>query len=152
MNETGRLLERVGERFPFPDQAFEGLRRRRDRKRRNERIAAGALALALTAAGVFGLVRSLAWRPAEPANGASTIVDEIPIPGAGAVTVGAGATVSITKVLVALPLLPAPSPWITWAVYWALAVNAEGVVDQVPLLTATLLIVCSSVPLVFGPA
>jgi Tol biopolymer transport system component len=47
MNETRDLLERVGERFAFPDEAFDRLLRRRDRKRRNQRIAAGATAFAI---------------------------------------------------------------------------------------------------------
>jgi hypothetical protein len=47
MNETRELLERVGQRFDFPDHAFEGLARRRDRKRRNQRITAGAVGIAV---------------------------------------------------------------------------------------------------------
>jgi hypothetical protein len=47
MNETRELLERVGERFAFRDAAFERLERRRDRKRRNERITAGAVGIAI---------------------------------------------------------------------------------------------------------
>lgn len=58
MNETRDLLERVGDRFAFPDQAFERLERRRDRKRRNRRIAAGVAGIALFAGLVFGLTRA----------------------------------------------------------------------------------------------
>jgi hypothetical protein len=47
MNETRELLERVGERFAFPEHAFEGLQRRRGRKRRNQRISAGVLGIAI---------------------------------------------------------------------------------------------------------
>jgi hypothetical protein len=47
MNVTREQLERVGERFAFPDAAFQRLERRRDRKRRNERITAGAVGLAI---------------------------------------------------------------------------------------------------------
>ena len=47
MNEHKDLLERVGERFAFPDQAFERLARRRDRKHRNQRIAATVVAVAV---------------------------------------------------------------------------------------------------------
>jgi hypothetical protein len=53
MNETRDLLERVGERFAFPDEAFERLERRRDRRRRNQRIAAGAAAIAVFVAAVW---------------------------------------------------------------------------------------------------
>ncbi len=47
MNETRERLERVGERFAFPEHAFERLLRRRDRKRRNQRIAAGVVGMAV---------------------------------------------------------------------------------------------------------
>jgi hypothetical protein len=47
MNETRELLERVGGRFDFPPRAFEGLERRRHRKRRNQRITAGAVGIAV---------------------------------------------------------------------------------------------------------
>jgi len=53
MNEHRDLLERVGERFAFPDQAFERLARRRDRKRRNQRIAAGAVGMGVFLAAVW---------------------------------------------------------------------------------------------------
>ena len=55
MNSPSEIVDRVGGRFPVPDDAFDRLARRRDRKRRNQRIGAGALALAivLAAAGVF---------------------------------------------------------------------------------------------------
>ena len=70
MNETRDLLERVGDRFAFPDRAFERLERRRDRKRRNRRIAAGAAGIAVFAALVFALARATwsdsAPRPGEP--------------------------------------------------------------------------------------
>jgi dipeptidyl aminopeptidase/acylaminoacyl peptidase len=70
MNETRDLLERVGDRFAFPDQAFERLERRRDRKRRNRRVAAGAAGIAVFAALVFALARATwsdsAPRPGEP--------------------------------------------------------------------------------------
>ena len=53
MNETRDLLERVGERFAFPDEAFERMLRRRDRKRRNQRIAAGVVGIAVFLAAVW---------------------------------------------------------------------------------------------------
>ena len=58
MNETKDLLDRVGDRFGFPEAAFERLERRRDRKRRNRRIAAGVAGIAIFAALVFGLARA----------------------------------------------------------------------------------------------
>src|SRR5258708_7047489 len=70
---------------------------------------------------------------------------------AGAVTVGDGATVSTTNVLVPLPGLPAASPWLTCTVYCALAVSADSDTDQVAPDTGTLLNVCSNVPPVPEP-
>ena len=53
MNETRELLERVGERFAFPEHTFERLERRRDRKRRNQRLAAGAVGIAVFLAAIW---------------------------------------------------------------------------------------------------
>ena len=53
MSETRDLLERVGERFTFPDDMFERIERRRVRKRRNQRIAAGVVGIALFVAAVW---------------------------------------------------------------------------------------------------
>jgi WD40-like Beta Propeller Repeat len=58
MNETRDLLERVGDRFEFPADAFERLEHRRERKRKNRRIAAGVVGIAVFAALVFGLARA----------------------------------------------------------------------------------------------
>jgi hypothetical protein len=59
MNETRDLLERIGERFTFPDDMFERLESRRDRKRRNKRIAAGVVGIAVFVAAVW-IVRDVA--------------------------------------------------------------------------------------------
>ena len=59
MNETRDLLARVGERFTFPDDMFERLESRRDRKRRNKRIAAGVVGIAVFVAAVW-IVTSVA--------------------------------------------------------------------------------------------
>lgn len=50
MTDTRRLIEQVGERAPFPSDAFERMLRRRDRKQRNQRIAAAAVGIAVFAA------------------------------------------------------------------------------------------------------
>jgi hypothetical protein len=67
MNDTRELLERVGGRFAFPDEAFERLERRRDRKRRNRRIGAVALATILALMSFVALTRAFrgAERPAD---------------------------------------------------------------------------------------
>jgi Tol biopolymer transport system component len=46
-------IERAAERFKVPDGALERLIRRRDRKRRNQRIAAGAVGIAVFVAAVW---------------------------------------------------------------------------------------------------
>lgn len=58
MNETRDLLERVGDRFAFPADAFGRLERRRDLKRRNRRVTAGVAGIAIFAALVFGIARA----------------------------------------------------------------------------------------------
>ena len=59
MNETKELLRRgVGGFEPTPD-AFERVLVRRDRKRRNQRVAAGVLGIAVFALAAVGFVRLL---------------------------------------------------------------------------------------------
>ena len=82
MNETRDLLERVGERFPFSDESFERLLRRRDRIQRNRRIAAATLALILTAIGIgvgirfVALDRSMPAEPTDVRNGELSFVGD----------------------------------------------------------------------------
>ena len=47
MNDTGRLIEQVSEHAPFPNDAFERMLRRRDRKQRNQRLAAAGVGMAV---------------------------------------------------------------------------------------------------------
>ncbi len=63
MSDPRSLLERESRRFIQPDGAFERLVRRRDRKRRNQRIGAGALAIILALVSFVALTR--AFRTAE---------------------------------------------------------------------------------------
>jgi hypothetical protein len=59
MSETKELLRRgVGEFEPMPD-AFDRVLARRDRKRRNQRVAAGVLGIAVFALATIGFVRLL---------------------------------------------------------------------------------------------
>ena len=60
MSDTKRLLEEARATFAPPPDVMEGLIRRRDAKRRRERIAAGSVALAVATAAAF-LLRSLAF-------------------------------------------------------------------------------------------
>jgi hypothetical protein len=96
MNDTGRLIERVGERAPFPDDAFERMLGRRHRKRRNQRVAAAvvgiAVFVALVALAVGAIQRSARVPIAPPsvspgtvtfwgAEGISISVNGVPVDG-----------------------------------------------------------------------
>jgi hypothetical protein len=59
MIDTHRTLERELERLHPPRIAFEQLERRRDRKRRDQRLAAGVLGIAVFALAAIGMVRLL---------------------------------------------------------------------------------------------
>ena len=52
-------VERAAERFRVPEGSFERLALRRDRKRRNQRVAAGVLGIAVFALAAVGFVRLL---------------------------------------------------------------------------------------------
>jgi WD40 repeat protein len=84
MNETRGLLERVGDRFAFPEASFERLERRRDRKRRNRRIAAGVAGIAVFGALVFGLARATltdsSHRPVSPDHSPSPSIQTEQLP------------------------------------------------------------------------
>ena len=73
MNETRDLLERVGERFAFPDEAFERLERRRDRKRRNQRIAAGVVGIAVFVAAIWVIATGGPFDRTQPAVTGPTV-------------------------------------------------------------------------------
>ena len=53
------MLELAGDRFDMPEPAMDRLLRRRERRQRNERIAAAAVGLGVAAAGVVGAVVTL---------------------------------------------------------------------------------------------
>ncbi|MGA9160888.1 MAG: hypothetical protein WB297_08515, partial [Actinomycetota bacterium] len=94
MTEYRSVLERAGSNAPPPDLQLERVLRRRDRKRRNQRIAAGVVGIAVFVAavwivtGVGSLDRSQA--PAVP-GGAATAT---PTPTASASLAAAGPFVS----------------------------------------------------------
>lgn len=69
MTEYRSVLERAGASAPTPDLPLERVLRRRDRKRRNQRIRAGVLGIAIAiAVGWVGVnaIRSASPVPAEP--------------------------------------------------------------------------------------
>ena len=66
-DNSHRTLERIARRVPVPEPAYERLLRRRDRKRRNQRIGAGALAIIIALVSFVALTRafSASKRPAD---------------------------------------------------------------------------------------
>jgi len=66
MPSARTTLERIGDRVPVPEPAFERLLRRQDRKRRNQRIGAAAIAAILALVGMSILARS--FRGTQPAS------------------------------------------------------------------------------------
>ena len=90
MNETTELLRRgVGDFEPTPD-AFERVLARRDRKRRNQRVAAGVLGIAVFALAATGSVRLLGSGPAPAADPRTSF------PGTWISTDGDGSTQTMT--------------------------------------------------------
>jgi hypothetical protein len=59
MSEHTKLFERAAARYEVPDLSTDALLRRRDRKQRNQRVAAGALGIAVFALAAVGFVRLL---------------------------------------------------------------------------------------------
>ena len=53
MTRSNETLERIARRIPIPEPAYERLLRRRDRKRRNQRISAGFVGIAVFVAAVL---------------------------------------------------------------------------------------------------
>ena len=70
MSSSRGTLERIGNRVPVPQPAFDRLMRRRDRKRRNQRIGTIVLALVIAALAIGGSLRvfhrSFEPQPANP--------------------------------------------------------------------------------------
>ena len=52
-SSSGPTLDRIARRVPVPEPAYERLLRRRDRKRRNQRIAAGSVGIAVFVAAIW---------------------------------------------------------------------------------------------------
>jgi Tol biopolymer transport system component len=80
MTDHRDVLERGLREFRAPEMPYEAILRRRDRRRRNQRIAAGAVGLGLGLAAILvaaSVIRSSPQRPANPApvirNGPITV-------------------------------------------------------------------------------
>jgi Tol biopolymer transport system component len=83
MSDTKEQLQHARRQFPLPPDLMESLRRRRDRKRRNQRIAAGVVGIAVFVAAVW-IVTSVGSvdrsQPAVPGGGET---GRTPTPAAG---------------------------------------------------------------------
>jgi hypothetical protein len=77
MSDLKALLERADHAvsdLPLPDGGLDGLQRRRDRKRRNQRIAAGVVGIAVFVAAVWIVTAGGSFdRTQRPANEPSTV-------------------------------------------------------------------------------
>jgi hypothetical protein len=71
------VLERFAPLFETPEPSFEGFLRRRDRKRRNQRIAAGVVGIALFVAPVALLAGLLSSDRTQTPAATQTVVDSI---------------------------------------------------------------------------
>jgi hypothetical protein len=67
MTEYTKLIERLGERYGVPDLSTDKLLNRRDRKRRNQRIAAGVVGIAVFVAAVWIVTSGGAFDRSTPA-------------------------------------------------------------------------------------
>ena len=102
MNDTTRALEDIRRQVTSTPDAFERLTRRRDRSRRNQRISAAVVALAIAAASLIGLAYAFravdrqrpantsSWSriPADPKVFGSVSVKAVTAGGPGFVAVG----------------------------------------------------------------
>jgi Tol biopolymer transport system component len=77
MNETKQLLERARAQFPPPTDVMDAILRRRDRKRRNQRIAAGVVGIAVALAVALGGASLLRSQPV-PADEPQRISPAVP--------------------------------------------------------------------------
>jgi Tol biopolymer transport system component len=68
MTDVRTILERVGDRVPMPEPAFERILLRRARRRRTQRLSAGLVALVLTAALILSLTQIHPGRSRRPAT------------------------------------------------------------------------------------
>jgi Tol biopolymer transport system component len=73
VTEYRSVLERAGSNAPPPDLQLERVLRRRDRKRRNQRIAAGVVGIAVFVAAVWLVTSGLSFDRTQPAVTGPTI-------------------------------------------------------------------------------
>jgi Tol biopolymer transport system component len=82
MSEYRSILEQAKERYGAPDMPLEGVLRRRDRKRRNQRVTAGVVGLAIGLVAIVIGASIFRSSPKVPANPKPT-----PIMGNGPITI-----------------------------------------------------------------
>jgi hypothetical protein len=143
MSDSKERLQRARSQFPPPEGVMESLRRRRDRKRRNQRIRAGVLGLAIAiAVGWLGInaIRSTPPVPADdptPPEGlgifapvAGRIVYDnqdgdrgdlwaVDPSGPSDTTEGPSVADDAASTLVRLPLEPLPPDWSNTPLGWS---------------------------------
>jgi hypothetical protein len=96
MSDTKQLLERAWRQASQPDRVMDSLIRRRDRKRRNQRIAAGVVGIAAFVAAVWIVTSGLSWdRSEKPAASGPAETAPLPAPASAASTCSDGATLRL---------------------------------------------------------
>jgi hypothetical protein len=141
VTEYRSLLERAGSNAPQPNLQVERVLRRRDRKRRNQRIRAGVLGLAIAIALGWLGVNAIRSAPPVPADD-PTPTEGLGIfaPVAGRIVYGGGdagdlwavdprgpsdttegpsVADEVASTLVRLPLEPLPPDWLTIPFGWS---------------------------------
>jgi hypothetical protein len=131
MSDTKERLQRARSQFPPPESVMESLRRRRDRKRRNQRIRAGVLGLAIAIAVGWLGVNAIRSTPPVPADD-PTPTEGLGIfaPVAGRIVYGGGdagdlwavdpiVADDVASTLVRLPQEPLPPDWLTIPFGWS---------------------------------
>lgn len=80
MGNYREVLERVGDRVPMPEPAFDRITRRRQRRERSQRRAAAALGIGITLVMLFALVTVVDRADPEPGGTPSpaTVADKTP--------------------------------------------------------------------------
>lgn len=116
-DDTRRTLERIAARVPVPEPASDRLYRRRDRKQRTRRIAAGVLAIAITLLSIPVLLRAFggqehpAQQPTDIFSGLGGWIAYGFEPGAGPVGIFAVDPLQIENTVQLSPVGGQPLAW-----------------------------------------
>ena len=103
MKDTRDLLEVVGADFTFPDGAFERLVRRRERKRRNQRIGSALVAILVSSLAIAALIRAFAGPPETGDHSITPRPDVVPTTRVALVDIHTGEARALPATVVRIP-------------------------------------------------